>query len=104
MEGGSERCGLCFQGPPVVRAECCGNWICAPVGARAKCEEKHSRFTICGIHDTEGHDGDWKTCASCRDEYEPEMYVYYGTNEYNFDRLKEVPEYAPTFMRGIAGE
>ena len=24
------------------------------------------------------------------------MYVYYGTNEYNFEKLKNPPEYKPT--------
>jgi hypothetical protein len=36
------------------------------------------------------------TCAECRNDFEPEMYVYYGTSEYNFEKLENPPEYEPT--------
>jgi len=29
-------------------------------------------------------------------EHELEMYVYYGTNEYNFEKLPNPPDYEPT--------
>ncbi len=32
-----------------------------------------------------------------RESFETEMYVYYGTNEYNFEVLENPPEYEPTF-------
>ena len=32
----------------------------------------------------------------CRDAFKTEMYVYYGTNEYNFEKLENPPEYEPT--------
>jgi len=37
----------------------------------------------------------WLDCDKCRDEIETEMYVYYGTNEYNFEVLENPPEYEP---------
>jgi hypothetical protein len=64
--------------------------------ARNSCSRNHSRFTLCGYHYNEGHDGDWKTCEACRTGFETEMYVYYGTNEYSFERLEDPPEYEPT--------
>ncbi len=53
------------------------------------------RFTLCGYHHNEGHFGDWQTCSDCRTSFETEMYVWYGTNEYNFERLSNPPEYEP---------
>jgi hypothetical protein len=64
--------------------------------ARNSCSRNHRRFTLCGFHFTEEHPGDWKDWAECRDSIETEMYVYYGTNEYNFEKLPNPPQYAPT--------
>ena len=46
----------------------------------------------------EGHPGDWKTCEKCKKTFEgqTELYVYYGTNEYNFEKLDNPPDYKPT--------
>ena len=33
---------------------------------------------------------------SCRAEFETELFVYFGTNEYNFERLPNPPKYKPT--------
>ena len=44
----------------------------------------------------EGHEGDWKTCAKCRKSFQTEIYVWYGTNEYNFTKLEKPPSYKPT--------
>ena len=30
------------------------------------------------------------------DDFDPEMYVYYGTNEYNHEKLKDPPKFKPT--------
>jgi hypothetical protein len=30
------------------------------------------------------------------EDFMTEMYVWYGTNEYNFEKLKNPPEYEPT--------
>jgi len=32
----------------------------------------------------------------CRNGFETKMYVYYGTNEYNFEKLENPPTYLPT--------
>lgn len=44
----------------------------------------------------EEHPGSWQECVACRNELQTEMYVYYGTNEYNFEKMKNPPEYEPT--------
>ena len=99
-----ERCGLCRKGTKeLTRTECCGGLICNDEGSyvlfsysRNSCSRNHRRFTLCGYHHNEGHAGDWKSCAACRDEFELEMYVYYGTNTYNFEKLENPPAYEPT--------
>jgi hypothetical protein len=97
------RCGLCGRTRNLTKTECCGNWICddqhkyVPFSfARNSCSRNHDRFTLCGYHFNEGHAGDWKECPKCRDAFETEMYVYYGTNEYNFEVLPNPPAYEPT--------
>lgn len=97
------RCGLCGKTKNLTKTECCGNWICDDEQnyvifsyARNSCSRNHSRYTLCGYHFNEGHAGDWKDCAKCRDEFETEMYVYYGTNEYNFEVLPNPPAFEPT--------
>jgi hypothetical protein len=98
-----ERCGLCGKTKNLTKTECCGQWICDDEHkyklfsyARNSCYRNHSRYTLCGYHYNEGHEGDWKTCLKCREAMETEMYVYYGTNEYNFEKLKNPPDYEPT--------
>lgn len=98
------QCGLCRKTRTLTKTECCGQWICDDEGtyvlfsyARNSCHRNHSRYTLCGFHHTEEHPGCWTTCTRCRDEIaETEMYVWYGTNEYNFERLKNPPAYEPT--------
>lgn len=100
-------CGLCGKTKkPRQKTECCGNWICGDESdyimfsyARNICVRNHRRFTLCGYHHTEKHSGDWKTCKKCRAdfEHELEMYVWYGTNEYNFEKLPDPPAFKPTF-------
>lgn len=51
---------------------------------------------LCGYHHAEGHSGRWKDCPRCCNDFETEMYVYYGTNEYNFAKLENPPAYDPT--------
>jgi len=36
------------------------------------------------------------TTAKCRSGIKTEMYVYYGTNEYNFEKLADPPTFEPT--------
>lgn len=97
------RCGLCGKHGKLRKTECCGQWICDDEDqyvlfsyARNSCSRNHRQFTLCSYHYGEEHAGDWKTCQKCRDSFETEIYVYYGTNEYNFQRLENPPEYEPT--------
>jgi hypothetical protein len=99
------RCGLCGKRDHLTRTECCGQWICDDEDsyvlfsyARNSCYRNHNRYTLCGHHYEEGHGGHWKNCPECREDFqdELEMYVYYGTNEYNFEKLRNPPKYQPT--------
>lgn len=97
------RCGLCGKSDRPTRTECCGNWICDDEDeyvlfsyARNSCYRNHRRFTLCGYHHAEEHAGSWKRCSACREEFETELYVHYGTNEYNFEKLENPPAFEPT--------
>lgn len=98
-------CGLCGATENLTKTECCGQWICDDEEnyvlfsyARNSCSRNHRRYTLCGSHFCEGHKGSWKDCKKCLDAFEDEleMYVYYGTNEYNFEVLENPPKYKPT--------
>ena len=97
-------CGLCHEkSKPREKIDCCNNWICNDENdyvefsyARNSCCRNHRRFTLCGYHHTEEHKGDWKTCKDCLEGFELEMYVWYGMNEYNFEKLENPPEFEPT--------
>jgi len=96
-------CGLCGKTSKLTKTACCGRWICDDEDqyiifsyARDSCYRNHRRYTLCGYHHAEEHPGDWKTCRKCRDDFETEMYVYSGTNEYNFEKLQNPPQYEPT--------
>lgn len=101
------RCGLCGgTRKKVAKTWCCGNWVCGDERdyvlfsyARNICSRNHRRFTLCGYHAAAEHKGDWQTCKQCRDDFfhELEMYVWYGTNEYNFTRLENPPAFKPTY-------
>jgi hypothetical protein len=97
------RCGLCGATEGLTRTPCCDNWICDDEDEyqlfsyeRNSCFRNHRRYTLCGGHYEEGHHGDWQTCEKCRSSQEPEMYAHFGTNEYNFTKLKNPPKYEPT--------
>jgi len=97
------RCGLCGKSENLIKTECCGAWICddsdkyVPFSySRNSCYRNHERFTMCAFHFQEKHMGDWKTCPVCRNEFKTEIYVYYGTNEYNFEKLTNPPTFEPT--------
>lgn len=96
-------CGLCGKTKNLTKTECCGNWICDDEHkyvmfsyAKNSCHRNHLRYTLCGYHFNEGHKGNWKTCKKCRSEFEPEMVAWYGTNEYNFEKMPDPPSYQPT--------
>jgi hypothetical protein len=101
--GKTPRCGLCGKTENLTQTECCGNWICDDVGkyrlfsfAHNSCHRNHQRYTLCSAHYNEGHEGRWQDCQQCRETFETEMYVYYSTNEYNFEKLTNPPKYKPT--------
>ena len=97
------RCGLCGKTENLTRTDCCNQWICDDEDnyvmfsfARNSCHRNHSRYTLCAHHHNEEHPGHWQECEHCRADFQTEMYVYYGTNEYNFEKLKNPPKFEPT--------
>jgi hypothetical protein len=97
------RCGLCGKTKNLMQTPCCGNWICNDHHkyvlfsyARNSCARNHDRYTLCSFHHQNGHKGHWKDCRVCRKSFQTEMYVWYGTNEYNFEVLENPPHYEPT--------
>lgn len=107
LKADAPRCGLCGKRGRLTRTDCCGQWICNDEDnyvlfsyARNSCHRNHRRYTLCGFHHCEKHPGDWQTCPKCRKSFAPEIYVYYGTNEYNFVKLENPPAYEPTRCDG----
>lgn len=97
------RCGLCGATTNLTKTACCNNWICDDESSyvmfsysQNSCSRNHWRYTLCGAHYNEQHAGSWQDCEKCRTSFETEMYVYYGTNEFNFEVLQNPPEYEPT--------
>jgi hypothetical protein len=95
---------LCGKAGKLTKAPCCGHLICDDAAnyvmfsfSRKSCLRNHQRYTLCGFHEAEQHSGgEWKTCEECRSAFETEMYVWYGTNEYNFEKLENPPTFEPT--------
>lgn len=86
-----------------MKTDCCGNWICDDSHkyvlfsyATNSCFRNHDRYTLCAYHHHEKHGGDWKHCKKCLEQLDTEMYVWYGTNEFNFEVLENPPAYEPT--------
>lgn len=101
------KCGICGGTKNLLKTECCKNWICdldieISSSHRKRCYKKHSRFTLCGFHYNEGHFGHWQNCEECRSQFETEMYVYYGTNKYNFEKLESSSQFEPTKCHACA--
>ncbi|MBI4673309.1 MAG: hypothetical protein HY741_16785 [Chloroflexi bacterium] len=98
------RCGLCGSTRKrLTRTPCCHHWICDDEEnyvlfsfARNSCHRNHGRYTLCSSHFNEGHKGRWQDCVKCRAGFNTEMYVWYGTNEYNFEKLENPPTFEPT--------
>lgn len=100
-------CGLCGGGGKLAATECCGNTICDDLDtyvtfsfARNSCYRNHSNQTICAYHHHEEHAGSWKECEQCRKDQPPEMYAWFVTNEYNFEKLDDPPPFEPTLCAG----
>lgn len=99
------KCGLCGKRGKLTKTPCCGNWICDDYDnyqlfsfARNSCYRNHDHYTVCAVHCQEEHEGDdWRTCTECREYFDKlENYAWAATNEYNFVKLKNPPEYEPT--------
>jgi hypothetical protein len=93
------------------KTECCGQWICDDEDKyvlfsyeRNSCYRNHRRYTLCAFHHDEEHKGNWKDCVECRNAFETEIYVFYGTNEFNFEKLENPPAYLPTHSGSQASE
>jgi len=90
IDDGRPKCLLCGKTENLTKTECCDNWICDDEGnyvlfsyADNSCHRNHRRYTLCGQHYESGHEGKWQDCEECKTTYQTEMYVYFGTNEYN---------------------
>ncbi len=101
------RCELCRRVSDHLReTECCGRMVCMVLLSdgwslsKSSCLIKHGRFTLCGAHHAERHGGDWKSCEVCPKTWPLEMYVWYGTNKWNFEKLENPPSYEPTHCAG----
>jgi len=97
------KCGLCGKTRNLTKTDCCDNWICDDEDkyvmfsyAHSSCHRNHRRYTLCASHHNEEHNGDWRKCAKCRNDFDTEIYVWYGTNDYNFEKLANPPSYEPT--------
>ena len=105
------RCGLCGKSGKLTKTECCGKWICDDADEYAifsyatnSCFRNHDRYTLCSMHHHEKHSGSWKDCKKCRKIVEEtEMYVWYGTNDYNFEKLNHPPQFKPTKCKECGG-
>lgn len=102
-EDSRPRCGLCGKIKNLTKTKCCSNWICDDIHkyvmfsfARNSCYRNHERYTLCAYHYNEDHTGRWQTCRRCRNDFETEIYVDYGTNPSNFEKLPNPPSFPPT--------
>lgn len=101
------KCGLCGKTKKLTKTECCDNWICDDEDkyvifsyARNSCHRNHDRYTLCAYHFHEGHqEPDWRNCKECITEDGTDMTTWYATNEYNFVKMENPPQYAPTHCK-----
>lgn len=96
-------CGLCGKTTNLTKTNCCDEWICDDESnyamfsyARNSCHRNHRKQTLCAFHHNNGHRGDWTECKECQAAFDNEDYVCYGTNQYNFRKLSNPPEFNPT--------
>lgn len=94
MTSKQSACGLCGKTKNLTKTPCCDNWICDDAHkyvafsyARNSCYRNHDRYTLCSYHNHEKHQGNWQNCKKCKDEFQIENYVDYGTNDFNFEKL-----------------
>lgn len=84
-------CGICGEKEQLTRTQCCGNKVCW-----GECKGLHKRYTMCGIHCTKGHTGDWRQCELCkkceigeRDTNNRMTRRWHGLNGYCFTPMLE---------------
>jgi hypothetical protein len=94
-----QACGLCGKTKDLTKTLCCDNWICDDTHkyvlfsyATNSCYRNHDRYTLCSYHHHESHPGTWKDCKKCKDEIQPENYLYFATNDFNFEKLANLPK------------
>ena len=95
------KCGLCGSTKkPLIKTQCCDNWICddadqyVPFSYETNsCYRNHDRYTVCAFHFHEQHTGKWQNCKRCKDELDKIDYTDFGTNEFNFEVLKNPEKY-----------
>lgn len=92
-------CGLCGKTENLTKTPCCNNWICDDTHEYVpfsydtnSCYRNHDRYTLCSYHHKENHPGKWQDCNKCREEFQLENYVDFGTNDFNFEKLKNPPK------------
>lgn len=98
-----KKCGLCGKSKKLIKTECCNKWICDDSDKyvmfsydRNSCYRNHDRYSLCAYHFHENHKGDWKLCKKCPKQFDTEDYVWYATNDYNFEKLPNPPTFKPT--------
>lgn len=98
----AKQCGLCGKTRKLVKTECCDNRICDDEEnyvmfsyARNSCSRNHRNQSLCSYHFGEEHKGNWWECQKCPKEFPLPYYVWLGTNEYNFRKLENPPEFEP---------
>lgn len=100
------KCGLCGKSSKIMKLKCCKNWICYDYDNLASnsfssnsCIRNHNRFTLCAYHFLQKHEGLWYECDECKNNMETELYVWYGTNEFNFEKLQKIPDFKPKYCK-----
>lgn len=89
------KCGLCGSNKQLTKTACCKNWICDDEDTYElfsyktnSCWRNHQRYTLCSSHYHEDHkDVLWQFCEKCKTGIDTPNYVWYGTNDFNFEKL-----------------
>lgn len=97
MAENKPKCGLCGKKKKLTKTPCCNNWICDDEDsyvlfsyAKNSCYRNHNRYTLCSSHFDEEHEGLWQNCEKCKTDVDTPNYIWYGTNDYNFEKLPNV--------------
>jgi len=98
-----QKCGLCGKTDgPFTTTDCCGGTVCDTEGQYrvnsyerdGQCGRNHRLQSICAHHHGHtSHEGDWKSCKKCEDDFHPYDYAAKATSQfvsgtvrrYNFD-------------------